>query len=201
MAETASSREETAFDGKRKPADPCCEAKEERSNKIQKLEVVEGEPCNDVKKNGDNGDHKQGDEQIDNISSAAEGKDDGVLAADVDAGDEGEDDDDEDDCENGEKSSGKAAKEDRKGKGIMKDDKGKGKLIEEDDDDDDDDEDSSDDGSEFDNEESDLSDDPLAEVDLDNILPSRTRRRTVHPGVYFATDLGNEDDDSSDSDA
>lgn len=191
MAETTN-REEIAFDAKRKPADPCCEAKEERSNKIQKLEVVEGEEsCNDVKKNGENGDHKESDEQIDKISSSvAEGKyDDGVLGADLD--------EDEDDSEDGEKSSGKAA-EDRKGKGIMTDEKGKGKLIEEDDDDD---EDSGDDGSDFDSEESDLSDDPLAEVDLDNILPSRTRRRTVHPGVYFASDLGNDDDDSSDSDA
>ncbi|XP_038906649.1 pheromone-processing carboxypeptidase KEX1 [Benincasa hispida] len=200
MAETTT-MEEVAFDAKRKPADPCCEAKEERSNKLQKLEVVEGEEsCNDVKKNGENGDHhKENDESIDNVSSSvAEGKDDdGVVGADLDAGDEVEDDEDEDDSENGEKSSGKAA-EDRKGKGIMKDDKGKGKLIEEDDDDD---EDSSDDGSELDSEESDLSDDPLAEVDLDNILPSRTRRRKVHPGVYFATDLGNDDDDSSDSDA
>ncbi|CAN7040530.1 unnamed protein product, partial [Brassica oleracea var. botrytis] len=46
------------------------------------------------------------------------------------------------------------------------------------------------------------SDDPLAEVDLDNILPSRTRRRSIQPGVYISNDCGggnnNEDDDSSD---
>ncbi|PPD83222.1 hypothetical protein GOBAR_DD19862 [Gossypium barbadense] len=46
--------------------------------------------------------------------------------------------------------------------------------------------------------ESDLSDDPLAEVDLDNILPSRTRRRSVHPGLHIAKDVRNKgeaDDD------
>lgn len=44
------------------------------------------------------------------------------------------------------------------------------------------------------------SDDPLAEVDLDNILPSRTRKRSIQPGVYISNDCGggnnNEDDDS-----
>ncbi|XP_050946230.1 histone H2A.Z-specific chaperone CHZ1 [Cucumis melo] len=201
MAEITNRKEEVAFDAKRKPADSCFQPKEESSNKIQKLEVVEGEEsCNYVKNNAENGDHKGSDEQIDNVSSTVlEGKDDdGVDGASLDAGDEEEDYEDEDDSEDDEKSSGKVAA-DRKGKGIMKDDKGKGKLIEEDDDDDD--EDSSDDGSDLDSEESDLSDDPLAEVDLDNILPSRTRRRMVHPGVYFATDLANDDDDSSDSDA
>lgn len=85
---------------------------------------------------------------------------------------------------------------DRKGKGILRDDKGKGKLIEEEDSDD-----SSDGGNESEAD-SDLSDDPLAEVDLDNILPSRTRRRVVQPGFYIANDPGNNgDDDSDDSDA
>ncbi|KAL0694346.1 hypothetical protein Bca4012_061526 [Brassica carinata] len=51
-------------------------------------------------------------------------------------------------------------------------------------------------------EEIDRKDDPLAEVDLDNILPSRTRRRSIQPGVYISNDLGggnNEDDDNDDS--
>ncbi|GMN57427.1 hypothetical protein TIFTF001_026541 [Ficus carica] len=117
---------------------------------------------------------------------------------------EGEDDDDDDEEGDGEKSNNGEA--DRKGKGILRDDKGKGKLIveeeEDDDDDDSDDDDSSDGGgSELD---SDLSDDSLAEVDLDNVLPSRTRQRPVHPpppGVFIANDLGNYDDDSDDSDA
>ena len=85
----------------------------------------------------------------------------------------------------------------------MRDDKGKGKMIEEDDEDDDDsdDDDSSDDGGVSDGD-SDLSDDPLAEVDLNNILPSRTRRKPIHPGVSIANDLGNDEgDDSDDSDA
>ncbi|KAJ0052530.1 hypothetical protein Pint_02530 [Pistacia integerrima] len=94
-----------------------------------------------------------------------------------------EDDDDDDDVEdNGE------AVLDRKGKGI---------LIEEEDDENDDD--SSDGGTQSDSD-SDLSDDPLAELDLDNILPSRTRRKVIQPGKYIANDLGNDDDDSDSED-
>nr|DAD30451.1 TPA_asm: hypothetical protein HUJ06_009302 [Nelumbo nucifera] len=85
-------------------------------------------------------------------------------------------------------------------KGIMKVDKGKGKLEAEDGSDDDDDDDDSSDGGDHSNDDSDLSDDPLAEVDLDNILPSRTRRRVAEPGAYLVNDL-DEDDDSDDSDA
>lgn len=85
---------------------------------------------------------------------------------------------------------------DRKGKGIMVDRKGKGKMIEDSDDNDsdgrvDDDDDSSDDsGSDFSDglDESDLEEDPLAEVDLDNILPSRTRRSRAQPGVRISSD-------------
>ncbi|KAL2529251.1 nucleolin [Forsythia ovata] len=74
----------------------------------------------------------------------------------------------------------------RKGKGISRDDKGKGKLIEESEDDDDD---SSDDHeSELSGVDSDLSDDPLAEVDMENILPSRTRRRAAQPGLHISND-------------
>ncbi|KAF5456965.1 hypothetical protein F2P56_021110 [Juglans regia] len=107
-----------------------------------------------------------------------------------------EEEDEEDEDEDGEDGNGKV-EVDQRGKGIVRDDKGKGKLILEDDDDDDDE----DDGSDISNGESDLSDDPLAEVDLDNILPSRTRKRTIQPGVYIASDLGNNDDDSDGSDA
>ncbi|XP_021756038.1 histone H2A.Z-specific chaperone CHZ1-like [Chenopodium quinoa] len=96
-------------------------------------------------------------------------------------------------------SNGSKAEIDRKGKGI---------LIEEDEeeDEDDSDDDSDDSGSdEFGDELSDGSDiaeDPLAEVDLDNILPSRTRRKIINPGAYLATDLPPEDsDDSDDPDA
>ncbi|KAK9678097.1 hypothetical protein RND81_11G187900 [Saponaria officinalis] len=94
------------------------------------------------------------------------------------------------------------------GKDLI-DRKGKGILIEEDDDDDDDDDDGGDDSdSDSDSDsgigdglsdESDFADDPLAEVDLDNILPCRTRRKTIHPGVYLANDLP-PDDDSDDTD-
>ncbi|XP_004493011.1 uncharacterized protein [Cicer arietinum] len=97
---------------------------------------------------------------------------------------------------------------DRKGKGIMRDDKGKGKLIEEDDEEeeeDDDHSDDSDDDSDSDGNvsgsDSDFSDDPLAEVDLNNILPSRTRRRTTHPGLHIAGGPVNADQGNDHSDA
>lgn len=103
-------------------------------------------------------------------------------------GDDGENDDEKD---NGE---------------VVVDRKGKGILVEENDgdddssDDDDDDEDSSD-GWNQSEDESDLSDDPLAEVDLDNILPSRTRRRVIRPGEFVVNDLADDDSDSDDDDA
>ncbi|KAI3699975.1 hypothetical protein L2E82_44585 [Cichorium intybus] len=93
--------------------------------------------------------------------------------------------DDEDSDDDAEHYNG-GAEIDRKGKGVMKDDKGKGKMIEESEE-----EDSSDDNQELGSEsdgDSDLSDDPLAEVDLDNILPSRTRSRVVRPGVCISDD-------------
>ncbi|KAJ8566876.1 hypothetical protein K7X08_019084 [Anisodus acutangulus] len=76
------------------------------------------------------------------------------------------------------------AEVDRKGKGILRDDKGKGKMIEDSDDD------SSDDfGSESDaDSDTSLSDDLLAEVDLGNIIPSRTRRRTYQSGLKISDD-------------
>ncbi|KAK8479427.1 hypothetical protein V6N13_044224 [Hibiscus sabdariffa] len=112
-------------------------------------------------------------------------------------GEEDEDDDyeDDDDEEEEEEENG-STPVDRKGKGI---------LIEEEndsDDEEDDDDDSSDGGNESEGE-SDLSDDPLAEVDLDNILPLRTRRRVVRPGVHIAKEVGNkgEADDNGDTDS
>ncbi|XP_043704263.1 histone H2A.Z-specific chaperone CHZ1-like [Telopea speciosissima] len=106
----------------------------------------------------------------------------------------GDDSDDEVVDENGEHSNGKSVI-DSKGKGIMVEDKEKGKLKVENRSEDD----SSDDGNPSD-EDTDLSDDPLAEVDLENILPLRTRRRVAQPGAYIVNDLG-DDDDSDDSDA
>lgn len=121
------------------------------------------------------------------IDAKEEDAEEEVEEEDDDFEDDNDDEEEEDEDEN--------ATVDRKGKGI---------LIEEekDSDDDDDDDDSSDGGNESEGE-SDLSDDPLAEVDLDNILPSRTRRGVVRPGVYIAKDAGNnaEGDDSDDSDA
>ncbi|KAL3530045.1 hypothetical protein ACH5RR_009367 [Cinchona calisaya] len=108
--------------------------------------------------------------------------------------DEEGDDDDEEYGSDDEDSNGNAEIIDPKGKGIMRDDKGKGKLVEES-------ENSSDCGSVTDAD-TDLSDDSLAEVDLDNILPSRTRRRKVQPGVCILKNQGtkkDEDDNSNDS--
>lgn len=111
---------------------------------------------------------------------------------DVDSDDEEEDDEDEVEHSNG------GGEIDRKGKGIMKDDKGKGKMIEESEEDDSDDDGASesDGDGDGDDDDDDLSDDPLAEVDLDNILPSRTRRRTVPPGVRISSDKLTNDKDN-----
>lgn len=99
-----------------------------------------------------------------------------------------EQDEDEDEDVNGE-----AENVDEKGKGVLVDRKGKGKMIEEPEDDDSDgsdDESSDDSDSDFSDglDDSDLEDDPLAEVDLDNILPSRTRTGQVQPGFRIFSD-------------
>ncbi|KAJ0973548.1 hypothetical protein J5N97_021507 [Dioscorea zingiberensis] len=92
---------------------------------------------------------------------------------------------------------------DPKGKGVIAAvDKGKGKMVVEDEDDDDGDDSSTEssvDGTVGDEDDSDFVDDPLAEVDLDNILPSRTRRRVPPPpGAYLVTDQEGEDDEDDD---
>ncbi|KAH7415785.1 hypothetical protein KP509_14G060600 [Ceratopteris richardii] len=88
------------------------------------------------------------------------------------------------------KSKGKERVDDVKGKGILVVDKGKGKAIAEDDNAPVSDED--DPGY--------LSEDLLEEVDLNNILPTRTRRRsTTHQ--YDFVNQGSDDDDDDDSDA
>jgi len=103
---------------------------------------------------------------------------------------EPENDTDEDDEDEDEENSDEEPVVDRKGKGILRDDKGKGKMIEEEDEDEDDSDDSDDSDDDSDGNvsgsDSDFSDDPLAEVDLDNILPSRTRRRTAQSGVRIS---------------
>ncbi|CDP09636.1 unnamed protein product [Coffea canephora] len=118
---------------------------------------------------------------------------DGEDYEDAEEEEEEDEDEDEDGGEDSDDDDSDANAEivDRKGKGIMTDDKGKGKLVEVS-------QDSSDSGSESDAD-SDLSDDPLAEIDLDNILPSRTRRRVVQPGVHISKDqCAKEDEDDSD---
>jgi len=87
-------------------------------------------------------------------------------------------------------------------------DKGKGKMVveeEEESSDSDSDSDESDgviDGAGEDGDDSDFCDDPLAEVDLENILPSRTRRRAPQqPGAYLVNDQdGDDEDDDHDED-
>ncbi|KAA8548278.1 hypothetical protein F0562_004461 [Nyssa sinensis] len=174
MAEVKNDEEEHALPAKRKP-DLCSVDNDEDLKKKQKLET-----CPD--NNSSAAEYKKIDE-ADDDEEDFEGEDE----------DEDEDDEDDEDEDDDEHSNGNA-EIDRKGKGILREDKGKGKLIEESDD-------SSVGVSESDGD-SDLSDDPLAEVDLDNILPSRTRRRAVQPGIYLSNDHGNKNDgDSDDSDA
>uniref|UniRef100_A0A5B7ATQ6 Putative histone H2A.Z-specific chaperone CHZ1 n=1 Tax=Davidia involucrata TaxID=16924 RepID=A0A5B7ATQ6_DAVIN len=168
MAEVRNDEEEHALPAKRKP-DICSVDKDEDLKKQQKLET-----CTD--NNSSTAEDKKIDEDNDEDDDEEE---EDYGGADDDDDDEDEDDEDED----GDEHPNAKAGIDRKGKGIMREDKGKGKLIEESDD-------SSDGGSESDGD-SDLSGDPLAEVDLDNILPSRTRRRAVQPGIYLSNDLGN----------
>ncbi|CAK7328383.1 unnamed protein product [Dovyalis caffra] len=179
MAETETENEHT-LPTKRKPDDdPIPENNQEQdnhSNKSQKLESPTNNPPIIQEKNTDNAQTLE--PSMDNQNGTE------------DEEEEEEDGDYEDEEENGEE--------------VVVDRKGKGILIEEDEDDSDDDG-SSGDGSELeggDDSEEAEEDDPLAEVDLDNILPSRTRRKVVHPGVYIANDnLANEDDNSDDSDA
>ncbi|KAJ6424167.1 hypothetical protein OIU84_025032 [Salix udensis] len=123
---------------------------------------------------------------IDNQNDTVqEGEDEHDEEEDEDDEEEDDEEDDDDDYEDGEEKREEAVV-DRKGKGI---------LIEEGVDDDDEDEEGSELEGGDDSEEAE-EDDPLAEVDLDNILPSRTRRKVVHPGVYIAND-----DDGDDSNA
>ncbi|KAG8391168.1 hypothetical protein BUALT_Bualt01G0159700 [Buddleja alternifolia] len=142
------------------------------SNKKQKMETPS--------ENNGSEEHLPESEEIQNVNAAAEDEDDG------------EDDDEEDyNAEQEEDGDEEAEVVDRKGKGIMKDDKGKGKMLEESEDDDSDGDDSSDDSdSDFSDglDDSDVEDDPLAEVDLDNILPSRTRQRRAQPGLRISSD-------------
>ncbi|KAF5736825.1 transcription initiation factor TFIID subunit 11 [Tripterygium wilfordii] len=188
MAETKSTDEAPTFPTKRKPEFRVEDQEDHSNNKNPKLEKpvdhdsLEEKPQNQTLVSS-------GNNKLEPEEDDEEGEYEGEEEEDEDDGDE---DEDEDEAEvNGD------TEVDRKGKGIMKDDKGKGKAIAVEDSSDD--EDSGDGGSE--SGDSDLSDDPLAEVDLDNILPSRTRRKAVQPGAYIANDRGADDDDSDDSDA
>ncbi|KAL3731100.1 hypothetical protein ACJRO7_028037 [Eucalyptus globulus] len=206
--ENTENREEFVYTAKRKPdlARPEPEPEPEgegegegeggdRSSKSLKLE-----PLDNPNHAGGDGNHSaeapvREEKRADAVVEEEEEEDD-------DFDDDDDDDDDEDDDEEEEEDGDDEGDEvDVKGKGVMKDDKGKGKLIVEEGEEEGSGDSSSDDygnagvRSESD---SDLSDDPLAEVDLDNILPSRTRRRTARPGVFIAGDRkdGGDDDRS-----
>lgn len=205
MAETRGEEGQCALPAKRKPDLTSSNADEHPSPKTLKT-----------------GDMINGDSHADGGSKAVQVEDNGAAKAEVadascrsgaDLGadeeeeveDDGFDEDDEeededyDDEEEEEEDRGRVV--DVKGKSILKDDKGKGKgklIVDEDDDDSDSDETDDTDTSGSDGDvqsgsDSDLSDDPLAEVDLDNILPSRTRRRRPQSRIVIADNRRNTD--------
>lgn len=215
MANTEN-REEFAFPAKRKPDLPRREAegvgeggdRSSKSVKLEPLEKLNHTGGNDDKPSESRDWNAHGERNHSGKALVPEEK-----RVDADAqveaeeeeeeeeeDDDYEDDDEEDDDDEGEEDAGDAGGEVYvKGKGALKDDKGKGKMIVEEEEEDSGDSSSDDCGSvgvpsESD---SDLSDDPLAEVDLDNILPSRTRRRTARPGVFIAGDRKDGGDDRS----
>ncbi|KAJ0256852.1 hypothetical protein HA466_0078200 [Hirschfeldia incana] len=204
---------DSSFPVKRKP-DLCCQEQDNVANKAQKLnpsssaadsESGDGAVNGSGVENLNSGKNEtESSNSLEKAAGSLPEKDQNVVPGDLaseeggvgeEDEDEEEEEDEEDDEEDEEDST--EAEIDRKGKGISREDKGKGKLIEIDSSDDSDDEDE--DGGEYD--ESELSDDPLAEVDLDNILPSRTRRRSIQPGVYISGGNNNEDVDESSDDS
>ncbi|XP_020581497.1 phosphopantothenoylcysteine decarboxylase subunit VHS3-like [Phalaenopsis equestris] len=115
-----------------------------------------------------------------------------------------------DDNKEGANQNGNASKE--KGKSILSAaDKGKGKMVVDEEEGGDekrgrefgvssgDEDGSSEVHGDRDDDDTDFDDDPLAEMDLDNILPVRTRRRSaLEPGAYLVE--GDDDDDDDDDD-
>jgi hypothetical protein len=184
MAETEIPNEPALPTKRKLDEDPFPENKQENhTNKSQKLESLTNNSPNTQEKTTD---------RTQTLEASFNNQNDTVQKV-VEEEEDGDDEDgDYEDEENGEE-----VLVDRKGKG-------KGILIEEveDDDSSDDDGDESSELDGGDDSEEAEEDDPLAEVDLDNILPSRTRRKAVHPGVYIANDNHvNDDDDDDDSDA
>ncbi|KAK7825551.1 hypothetical protein CFP56_033010 [Quercus suber] len=173
MAETKRQEEEPTLHPKRKP-DLSREDNEDNPHKAQKLEPPLPDTNNDSSLPLHKNQHLEPSTLDSSMPQQNDAKFESNLLAEVEDDDDDDDDDDEEeeeyedededddeDSENG----GEKAVVDRKGKGIMRADKGKGKLIEEENDDDEDDDDSdSDIGSDVSDGESDLSDDPLAEV-------------------------------------
>ncbi|KAJ4915567.1 hypothetical protein Rs2_01120 [Raphanus sativus] len=162
---------ESSFPVKRRP-DLCCQEQGNVSNKAQKLNPWSSSADSESGGEGVSGICVENLNSSSTTAGSVSEKDENVVSPGGDIAAE----------EKQEVGVREEEEDDRKGKVFSREDKGKGKLIEFDDSDEDDDED----GDEYD--ESELSDDALAEVDLDNILPSRTRRRSIQPGVYFSND-------------
>ncbi|KAF9663508.1 hypothetical protein SADUNF_Sadunf17G0057800 [Salix dunnii] len=177
MAETETQNEPTLPTKRKLDEDPFPENKQENhTNKSQKLESLTNQSPNTQEKTTDRTQTLEVsfNNQNDTVQEVVEEEEDGDNEAD----------DYEDEEENGEE--------------VVVDRKGKGILIEEDGEDDSGDDDDSSELDGGDDSEEAEEDDPLAEVDLDNILPSRTRRKAVHPGAYIANDNHVDDDDDSD---
>ncbi|CAN8305378.1 unnamed protein product [Cochlearia groenlandica] len=175
MADVENQHDST-FPVKRK-SDIHCQELDNVSNKAQKLD-----PSSDSDVSGDTLAESVVSPVKTDGGSVSEKEENSVSGGDFEAEEEQEGEEEEEDLSEDE------IVNDRKGKGISREDKGKGKLIEEEEEDDDsedidDDEDVDD--------ESDFSDDPLAEVDLDNILSSRTRRRSSQPGLFISNNNNN----------
>ncbi|XP_018438510.1 uncharacterized protein LOC108810944 [Raphanus sativus] len=185
-------QQDSSFPVKRK-SDLCCQDQDNVANKAQKLNPSSSSADSESKDGQVNG------SGVENLSSSTDEK--LVTESSLEKAAEENKQEVEEEDEEEEEEDLIEAEIDRKGKGIAREDKGKGKLIEFDESDDSDDDDNEDDEDVDEYDESDLSDDPLAEVDLDNILPSRTRRRSIQPGVFISNDrIGNhEDDDDDDS--
>ncbi|KAK4786167.1 hypothetical protein SAY86_002856 [Trapa natans] len=212
MAEIRSDEGERALPVKRKPDPASSNASDDLPSKIIKTEdKINGNShldggANDSVRDEDNGAMKTEVADASGISGADLGRDEEEDEVQHCESDEDDEEDDED-YEDIEESARRVV--DVKGKSILNDDKGKGKLIVDEDEDEEDsdvhetdDNDSSDsDGDVRSGSDSDWSDDPLAEVDLDNILPSRTRRRRSQSGIILADKKGNTEGNDGGTDA
>lgn len=141
----------------------------------------------------ENHENTQDQTNIDPKNNSNKNKEEEIEDGDDDDDEESEEEEEDDEEEETEASNGK-------GKGVIREEdykgKGKSKIVEESSSDSDSDSDFDGSGGGEGDNDSDFSDDPLAEVDLDNILPSRTRRKAAQPGAYLTNDMDDDDDDN-----